>query len=64
MPVVVSRAVFVCKESVIKVVTLGLMILVAIPKVTMEVEMVWLLVMVSQPLVVIVVVTRIALVEM
>ena len=62
MPVVVSRAVFVCKDSVIKVVNLGLMIQVAIPKVTTEVEVVWLLVMVSQPLVVIVVVTRIALV--
>ena len=61
---VVSRAVFVCKDSVMKVVTLGLMIQVAVPKVTTEVEVVWLLVMVSQLLVVIVVVTRIALVEM
>ena len=64
MPVVVSRAVFVCKDSVIKVVTLGLMIQVAIPKVTTEVEVVWLLAMVSQPLVVIAVVIRIVLVEM
>ena len=43
MPVVVSHAVFVCKDSVIKVVTLELMIQVAIPKVTTEVEVVWLL---------------------
>ena len=64
MPVLVSRAVFVCKDSVIKVVILGLMIQVVIPKVITGVEVVWLLVMVSQPLVVIVVVTRIALVEM
>ena len=64
MPVVVRRAVFVCKDSVIKVVTLGLMIQVAIPKVTTEVKVVWLFVMVSQPLVVIAVVIMIALVEM
>ena len=64
MPVVVSRAGFVCKDSAIKVVTLGLMIQLAIPKVTTEVEVVWLLAMVSQPLVVIAVVIRIALVEM
>ena len=64
MPVVVSRAVFVCKDSVITVVTLGLMIQVVIPKVITEVEVVWLLVMVSQPLLVIAVVIRIALVEM
>ena len=60
----VSRAGFVCKDSVIKVVTLGLMIQVAIPKVTTEVEVVWLLVMVSQPLCVIAVVIRIGFVEM
>ena len=62
MPVLVSRAVFVCKDSVIKVVNLGLMIQVAIPKVTTEAEVVWLLAMVSQPLVVITVVIRIVLV--
>ena len=64
MPVVVSRAGFVCKNSVIKVVTLGLMIQVAIPTMITEVEVVWLFVMVSQPLVVIAVVIRIDLVEM
>ena len=64
MPVVVSRAGFVCKDLGIKVATLEVMIEVSISEVITAVGVVWLLVMVSQLLVVIVVVTRIALVEM
>ena len=64
MPVVMNRAGSVCKDSVIKVATLEVMIQVSIPEVITAVEVVWILVMVSQPLVVVEVVIQIDLVEM
>ena len=64
MLVAVSRAGYVCKDSVIKVDSLEVMIQMSIPEVITVVEVVWLLVMVSQPLAVVEVVIRIDLVRM
>ena len=46
MPVLVNRAGFVCKDSMIKVVNVEVMIQVSTPETITEVEVVWLLVMV------------------